>query len=238
MKTLLKLLVLTCLAALFSLPVLAQQEDTCADLGGTFDAVTNVCTFANGLTIQIDYPTEFNTYPASTMTVIDQFLVDRQVEIAEAAALDPAPPGPYFLGIETDIFAFDSYVRSVLFTISDYTGGAHPNLYYRTFTFDTRDGHFIDLEDLFVSGSDPLATISPIVQADLAVQMGPGADLTWIASGTGMTFSNYYSFVLTDTTFIFYFPPYQVAPYAAGAFNVEVPFSTIRAIFRPPYLKG
>lgn len=238
MKTLLKVLFLTCLFAVLPLLVFAQQEDTCLDLGGTFDGVTNVCTFANGLTIEIDYPAEFASYPAATMTVIDQFLIDWQTQIAEAAAADPAPPGPYFLAIVTDIFAYDSYVRSVLFTISEYTGGAHPNLYYATYTFDTRDGHFIDLEDLFISGSDPLATIFPIVQADLAAQMGSGADLTWINSGTGTNFDNYASFVLTDTALIFYFPPYQVAPYAAGAFSVEVPLSGIRAIFRPPYLKG
>lgn len=238
MKIVLNLLVLACLFVGMSVPVFAQQEDTCLDLGGMFDSTTNICSFANGLTIEIDYPTEFDTYPASTMTVIDQFLIDRQEEIVAAAAADPAPPGPYFLSIETDIFAYDSYVRSVLFTIRDYTGGAHPNLYYATYTFDTRDGHFIDPEDLFIPGSDPLATIFPIVQADLAAQMGSGADLTWINSGTGTNFDNYANFVLTNSALIFYFPPYQVAPYAAGAFNVEVPLSSIRDIFRPPYLKG
>ncbi len=237
MKTLMKVLLLACVLVGMSVPVFAQEEP-CLDLGGTFDGVTNVCTFPTGLTIEIDYPAEFDSYPAATMIVIDQFLLDRQTEIVAAAAADPAPPGPYFLSIQTDIFSFDSYVRSVLFTISEYTGGAHPNLYYTTYTFDTRDGHFIDLEDLFMTGSDPLATIFPIVQADLVAQMGVDADLTWINGGTGTTFSNYASFVLTDTALIFYFPPYQVAPYAAGAFTVEVPFSSIRAIFRPPYLKG
>jgi hypothetical protein len=238
MKTFLKCLLLACLLVGISVPVFAQQEVTCVALGGTFDSTTNVCTFANGLTIEIDYPTEFDTYPVSTMTVIDGFLIDRQEEIVAAADADPAPPGPYFLSIETEIFAFNSYVRSVLFTISDYTGGAHPNLYYRTLTFDTRDGHFIDLEDLFIAGSDPLATIFPIVQADLVAQLGAAADLTWINSGTGTNFDNYTSFVLTDEAIVFYFPPFQVAAGAAGAFNVEVPLSSIRDIFRPPYLKG
>ncbi len=231
------LLILCLIAVLPGVPILAQ-EDVCLDLGGTFDGVTHVCSFTNGLTITIDYPAEFATYPASTMTVIDQFLEDQQVAIYNAAAADPTPPGPYFLGIDTDIFAYDSHVRSILFTISDYTGGAHPNLYYTTYTFDQRDGHFIDLEDLFIPGSDPLATIFPIVQADLLAQMGVGADETWINSGTGTTWSNYASFVLTSDSLIFYFPPYQVAPYAAGPFEVVIPLADIRAIFRPPYLKG
>ncbi|MEP7292046.1 MAG: DUF3298 domain-containing protein [Chloroflexota bacterium] len=231
-----KTLFLVCLCVLMSLPVLAQ-EDECLDLGGTFDTPTNVCSFANGLTIEIDIPVEFASYPASTMTVINQFLDEQRTQIFEAAAADPTPPGHYFLSIETDIFSFDSYVRSVLFTISAYTGGAHPNLYYTTYTFDRRDGHLIDLEHL-LTGSNPLATISPIVQADLLAQMGADADATWITSGTGTTRSNYASFVLTDSALIFYFPPYQVAPYVAGAFTVEVPFASIRAVFRPPYLKG
>lgn len=233
-----KRLFLVCVFALMiAVPVFAQQ-DVCIDLGGTFNSTTNVCTFANGLTIEIDYPAEFNTYPASTMAVIDDFLVDWQTQIRDAAAADPNPPGPYFLGVETDIISYDAFVRSVLFTIADYTGGAHPNLYYKTYTFDTRDGHFIDLDDLFVANSNPLATIGPVVEADLMAQMGSGADSTWIHSGTGTTWSNYANFVLTDTALIFYFPPYQVAPYAGGPFNVDVSLTSIRSIFRPPYRKG
>jgi hypothetical protein len=232
-----KTLFLVCLFAVMFVPVLAQ-EDKCLDLGGTFDSTTRVCTFANGLTIKIDRPAEFASYPASTRLVLDQFLADQQQQIYNAAAADPTPIGPYSLNIETDIFSFDAYVRSVLFSIADYTGGAHPNLVYRTFTFDTRDGHFINLEALFVPGSNPLATIFPLVKADLVAQQGGIADTTWIDSGTGTTLSNYANFVLTNTAIVFYFPPYQVAPYAGGPFNVDVPYTSIRAIWRPPYLKG
>jgi hypothetical protein len=212
------------------------QENACLDLGGTYNSTTGVCSFANGLTIDIEYPTEFASEPWA-QAVIDNWLDEQRTAIVEAAEIGSASsPGPYFLGIEYDIFQYEPDVKSILFTISDYTGGAHPNLYYQTFTFNLETNTVLDLEDLLLPGG--LNTISTIVIADLTTQMGSGADVAWINGGAGPTWENYASFVLDADSFTFYFPPYQVAPYAAGPFNVDVPLSTIRSAFRPPYMKG
>jgi hypothetical protein len=87
-------------------------------------------------------------------------------------------------------------VLSLKFTISDYTGGAHGNLYFQTYTFDLVQSRIFTLNDLFLPGIDPLATLAPIVQADLAAQMGEFADPTWIQEGTD-SLDEYVSFVIT-----------------------------------------
>jgi len=233
-----KTIILVCLAALLLVAPAFAQEDACVDLGGTYDSTTGVCSFVNGLTIEIEYPTEFADEPWA-MNVIDDFLDEQRTAIVDAAEVGSASsPGPYFLGIEYDIFQYEPNVKSILFTISDYTGGAHPNLYYQTFTFNFHNNTVLELDDLLVPSGTPLTTVSTLVIADLVAQMGVGADDSWIAGGAGPTYENYANFVLDADSFTFYFPPYQVAPYAAGPFHVDVPLSSLRSVFRPPYMKG
>ena len=108
------------------------------------------------------------------------------------------------------------------------TGGAHPNGYYRTFVFD-REGNEVELSALFAPGTPYLEAIAKEahaqVEEELSVRLGSEAISTLFAEGLEPRAENFQNFVVDQDTLRFFLPPYQVAPYAAGPFEVDIPFS-------------
>ncbi len=116
---------------------------------------------------------------------------------------------PWSLFADYASYQFSERFFSLQFTIYTYTGGAHGNTVFRTFTFDAESAEEIDLESLFVEGVNHLETIYPLVQQDLVTQLGNMTDSQWIQNGTGLNPENYQNFALTGEELIFFFPPYQ-----------------------------
>jgi hypothetical protein len=240
MSKVLSVLVLVLILLVGVVPANAQDEDICLQQGGTWDPATGKCEVALSLTMNIDYPMEFVSYPFAK-DALDQFVRDSRI-----AFLTPLTtpdfyysPGPLALDITYQTFQFSDTVTSVQFDVYEYTGGAHPNSYYRTFVFDLGQERVLTLNDLFVAGVNPLDTIFPIVQADLQAQlttMEVPADGAWIDDGTGTIPENYQNFVLTEDSLIFLFPPYQVAPYAVGPFTVTIPLANLSGILAPEFV--
>jgi hypothetical protein len=212
------------------------QDDKCFEKGGFWDPEQERCVVKSGIEIDIKYPLEIVTYPFVEQTV-DEFLFStrsRYVSDFVEYGMAAWSPGLWGLYIDYEIFQYSPDVLSLKFTISDYTGGAHGNLYFQTYTFDLVQSRILTLNELFLPGIDPLATLAPIVQADLAAQMGEFADPTWIQEGTD-SLDEYVSFVITLDSLVFFFPPYQVNAYAAGPQTVQIPLAQISAILAPPF---
>jgi hypothetical protein len=111
------------------------------------------------------------------------------------------------------------------------TLGAHPNAYYKTFVFD-QDGNAVQLADLFDSQSAWLKDLSTLVTKEVTRQLaqlsGGGtvvADL--YPEGLAANPDNFQSFYLDGSTLGILIPPYQVAAYAAGSFDVRVPLASL-----------
>ncbi len=233
-----RLLLLALLSTLL-LPGLgvAAQEDACYAHYGLWDAETQTCSLTMGVQVSVNYPLELADFPLAAGT-IDSFIKTHQQNFV--ASYTPIFDLPTFtnnwtLNINYELFQFSDTVRSVLFTLSDYTGGAHPNANFQTFTFDFANDRLLMLADVFVGGQIPWVDISTFVQVDLSEKMGDMADLQWIADGTGENPDNYQNWVLTADSIIFFFPPYQVAAYAAGMQQVEIPFSALHTLLAPPF---
>lgn len=219
-------------------PARAQDPDPCYVKGGWIDEETGRCVIRAGIEIDLAYPTEIVGYPFIEAEV-DAFMVAQSQEItAFFSEIDPIMIGgfnaPWSLYINYEIFYPAPDLISLVFTISTYTGGAHPNTYFRTYVFDLTNETLLGLEDIFAV--NPYATISPIVQASLIAQMADFADPQWIADGTGETPENYLNFVLDKGELVFLFPPYQVAAYAAGPQSVRIPLSDLANILNPRFL--
>lgn len=233
-----KKLALVIVILLMSSGVFAQ-EDECFQKGGTWDAEQEKCVLKGSLEINISYPlsaTE-NEFVAQT---VDTFIEQQKTQFLQFFAeggFYPGVPAPWGLWIDYEEYQFSESVISLKFIISDYTGGAHPNTYFQTYTFDLTQETLIGFEDLFLEDSNPLAMIAPLAQQQLTETMGEFADPQWIAEGTGENPANYQSFVLTETSLILLFPPYQVAPYAAGPQQVEIPLADLSAILKPEFVK-
>lgn len=129
-------------------------------------------------------------------------------------------------GLHTASYAFTLYVDTL---------GAHPNTFYRTFTFDLTTGEEADITDLFLPRSDYLTRLSAIAQFELAKSLGEFADIEYIAQGTVPDTLNFQTFVIDADTLVLLFPPYQVAPYAAGPQSVTIPLSQLADILKPEY---
>lgn len=204
-----------------------------------WDEATGECHLINsgtnpsGVTWRYDvlYPVEVLDEPFIQAS-IDGLLQTQIDAFREAVEATPSSPGELFLEMDYDVYTFDDNVFSVVFAENTYTGGAHPNLYYYTLTFDRENDEVLALQDLFLSGSTPLDLIVPTVREQLYATLGDDeASRSFIDPGTDYDYANYAAFAISEDDLIFLFPPYQVAPYAAGPQLAAVPLDTLTAIW-------
>jgi hypothetical protein len=121
---------------------------------------------------------------------------------------------------------------SVLFELYEYTGGAHGNTTLITFNFFAPLGELLSLDQCLVS-EDAFTELSRKVRERLISRLQEMGNEAWIDHGAEPTWENYQAFSLTPDRLILYFQPYQVAPYAAGAQRVEIPWSEIQELILP-----
>lgn len=231
------------LAAAFSLMMLGMmgvsaQEDACYAKNGTWDAAKQQCTMQSGVTVNVTYPLELAGTGIAEQTV-DDFLEQTRTQFIQSYAPDWSLPGYanyWSMNVTYDLFQFSPDVRSVKLNLSDYTGGAHPNLTFQTFTFDLANQKVLALADIFQDGVNPWPTLAPIVEQDVTNQLGEAADPQWIQQGTGENPDNYQNWALTPDSLVFFFPPYQVVAYAYGPVTVNIPLVNISSLLKPEFV--
>ena len=128
---------------------------------------------------------------------------------------------------------------SYVFSIYLDTGGAHPNAFYRTATFSAA-GEELLLEDLFVQGAPYLPRLSEQAYTRVLAELGrrSGGEVTpdmedGVRLGTAPSPEALQFFYLSNGSLHLLFPPYQVAAYAAGAFDIAIPLSELQDILKP-----
>ncbi|MBU0750426.1 RsiV family protein [Patescibacteria group bacterium] len=126
------------------------------------------------------------------------------------------------LGFEYNTYTSDKTV-SYEYSIYADTMGAHPNLYFRTFTFNLNTGDLMTLKDLFPNDPGYLETVSGLSRDSLREQLGEYANTEYLEDGTTPMEVNFQNFVVDGDTLVIIFPPYQVGPYALGVQRVEIP---------------
>lgn len=130
---------------------------------------------------------------------------------------------------------------SYVFTIYEDTLGAHPNAYFRTFTFDTQTGAELALSDLFQPSSQYLERLSARTRADLpaitAQKSGGdvGSDADFIQDGTKPEEASFQSFYISGGNLVIVFPPYQVGPYALGTIEDPIPLAQLSEALKAEY---
>jgi hypothetical protein len=139
----------------------------------------------------------------------------------------------YELGIEYQAYAGNATLTYVYQMYMD-TGGAHPNAFYRTFTFDSKTGAQLTMHDLFTEGAPYLETLSSISRSKLPAfiaQRGDVAvsevDTDYIASGTMPEEDAFQNFYFKDGSLVLLFPPYQIGPYVLGMIELPIPVSEL-----------
>lgn len=203
-------------------------------------------------TVTIDRKTETMdvevAYPRTGNAAIDAFFADwatgMVADFAANADRDFAefkadnngepPPWSYSLYVGFGVPRNDAKMLVFGFDESIFTGGAHPNHNIESFTFLMPDGWRVFLPEIF-DGRPALERISALAVADLTKQLlGPDSmsDSDWVKSGAGPAWSNFEDFALLPDKLVIRFPPYQVAAYAAGDQQVEIPLSELSGLMR------
>lgn len=132
------------------------------------------------------------------------------------------------------LIASSAHTVSYIYTIYEDTGGAHGNTVFKTFTFDTSSGALLGLGDLFAS-ADYLTTLSVTARNLLPGMLGQFTNDTFIQDGTTPNEQNFQDFFFDNADFVVLFPPYQVAPYAAGPITLRIPSENLKGVLKTTY---
>ena len=140
-------------------------------------------------------------------------------------------PGSYNLPYELDAkgtgYRTDSPTggtRSVVFTMWQNVGGAHPQTWYKSFNWDLGKKAPITFDTLFKPGTKPLDVIYPAVEQYIQKQQGL---IDGIPPSVGLDPAKYQNFALTDDSLIFFFGQGELFAESAGPVEASVPRATL-----------
>jgi peptidoglycan-N-acetylglucosamine deacetylase len=187
----------------------------------------------DNITLKVEYPITKNR---KFNRMIKDFVMTRVNDFKETIGEEQISENwknGFYISFES--FSYSQDIRSYKFTVTEYTGGAHDNMYFETFTFDFAKKKAIAFRDLFQEEHNPLWTLVPLTQEQLAKTVG---DNRMMQMGTEENFENYKYFAVTANELVLFFPPYQVAPWAAGPQTVKFTWEDINVILQPPFFLG
>jgi len=111
-----------------------------------------------------------------------------------------------------------------------YLGGVHPGHNIVTITFDTAENAIVSLSDFFAGERNYLQLLSSLTEKALFDQY-PDLDFAFsdptFRKGFAPAKENFSHWALSNHGLIIFFPEYQVAPYAAGALYITIPYQAI-----------
>ncbi|MEO8959078.1 MAG: DUF4163 domain-containing protein [Rudaea sp.] len=211
-----------------------------------------------GYTFRIKYP-QLSTRMATLTAALHTFANNAKQAIVSAGTDTRSKDEPtYTLDLEFDVARNTSDFVSVLATGSEFTGGAHGLPIQASFNWHRSDAKLVALSDLFVDADAALRALSDESRRQLegrfetrmrddssamtATQKASeiASMKSWIESGTAPKATNFEVFLVDglDTQAIgltLIFPPYQVASYADGAQQIEVPAKVFYSLLKPEY---
>ena len=206
-----------------------QMEDDISKIDIEYPQITNVPKGINDAIQKIidARVTEFKKIAREN----EQARIDtnKQLPISEQR---PARPDAndywYSLYVRYSTGIINAQKVSIVFFIDEYSGGAHGNKSFISYNYDLVQNKEIKLADLFPNEPDYLQRISAYAYADIAKQMQTNnpdmeVDLSWIKTGTEPQLDNFSNFTIGENSITLYIPPYQVAAYAYGDFQVTMP---------------
>ncbi len=135
----------------------------------------------------------------------------------------PEYNNPWVLEVNSDVLYQDSLFISVATTIYSYTGGAHPNSVQVYRSYDLRSGDQITLDELLIPGYEKRLNESAEIEFRMSKEIPPNQTLEergyWFQEGQ---FGLNENFAIINKSLIFYFNPYEIAPYAMGPTELEL----------------
>lgn len=142
------------------------------------------------------------------------------------------PANPFSSEWNPDVSILKPNLISVAFIGYEFSGGAHPNDFFATYSYGLVAGKpkKLTLDDLFKKGVDPVKALSPLVIAKLKKLH---ASSVVNGSITSMSRDLLKNFVLTPTAIAMLEAPDEVASHAEGAFTAKVKYTELKGKLDP-----
>jgi hypothetical protein len=203
---------------------MAAAQSGCADLHGTVDpeGTCRVHTTNATYTLDLSFP---NDYP-DPQPVVD-FLTQTRDGFTNVAQDPDAYNLPYELDAEGAGYHSGpptGGTRSVVFSVWQNVGGAHPQTFYQAFNWNVATRAPITFDTLFKPGTKPLDVIYPEVNQDLQKEQGM---IDQIPENEGRDTANYQNFAITDDSVIFFFSQGELFSESAGPVQASVPRAVV-----------
>ncbi|TLX76498.1 DUF3298 and DUF4163 domain-containing protein [Labilibacter sediminis] len=160
-------------------------------------------------------------YPLTNYSLLDDSIQNKLNSLVhEFEKLSNSIPDtfyrPYQMIVDYEYKSAYKKYLSVSFSIYQFTGGAHGNTFYQTYLYDTSKGQLLSLNDILPKGT--FAELRSQVKAKLKAKL---SYQDFIDDGTE-SIESFERFLVTDSSVIFLFQPYDVAPYSEGSQQVEI----------------
>ena len=124
---------------------------------------------------------------------------------------------------------------AVAINYRSYTGGAHGYSATKCSLVDLRSGKLVGLDEVFAPGDEWLKRLILLVRDDLKDQFvdRPGNDFALEPDNLAKLLRQGQRYLFRDDNVLeVIFNPYEVGPYAAGPYSVEISFDDLRPVFR------
>lgn len=224
----------------------------------SFEKKFGNCTAKDGgcLKVSIDYPKIHDGSDSLRNTVnntIQQFIIgsmvmgendgDSSIERLDTALIELEEEFRDFLD-DMDYGAPDWFIESMTqITYSDssylglsmsnftFTGGAHPNTFVSLKIFDKSSGKELKLEQLVKNSNSLKKLVEKKFRSEL--EISPNASLNekgfWFEDDKFILPNN---IGISNDGFVFYYNPYEIAPYAMGPVDILLPFDEVKNLMK------
>lgn len=173
--------------------------------------------------IRIYYPnTEYGLLNETIEDKMKQYVVDFKNNLDDSFQ---SSDSFYTLDITYDTYHYKDYFSYVFYIFFD-VGGAHPSSLIWTICYDTKKDEILTLDNISSTYPNILQFFSQQVQNQLKTNERI-SDMGWMLEGTKPIPENYQNFVFSKNGIFVFFPPYQIAPYSSGTFQLLVPYDKI-----------
>ncbi|MEY4747653.1 MAG: endo,4-beta-xylanase-like protein [Candidatus Parcubacteria bacterium] len=205
----------------FATPVLPANEEQLTVRGETTEDETTV------YKIDVQYPQFAAATGTASYTSIDTINAEIRRDIDGAVGeIKSYPTNPRDMAspqneltIRYGVPYIGPDVISIRLSISQYTGGAHPNTLLSGMNFDRASGKRLLQDDALKLIGKTITEISSEATAQLKAKLGDAM----FEEGANTNPENFSSFTISQDAVTFIFQPYQVASYAAGPQEVSLP---------------
>ena len=209
-------------AKLFEVPVLTDRKEQSTDL-------------VKHMTYEVHFPdialVERPELAKDANAVVSAFVHDSVnaflKDADEAYSPDIANESSSDFSMRWSALLLSPTIISLRFDFSEYTAGAaHPNSGTRILNYDLEKHLLLQTPDLFASTSKALPFLSEFSRTALTTILADQPKYSFeseMAAGTEPTSSNFEQVGITKSGLLIVFSPYQVAPYARGTVQVDVP---------------